>query len=41
MAHGVELRVVPGVGHFTMIEDPDTFNHELTETLKQLAAPRT
>lgn len=37
-AHGVELKVVQGVGHFTMIEDPAAFNHELTDTLRQLAA---
>ena len=37
----VDLRVVPGVGHFTMIEDPDTFNQELADTLKKLATSRT
>jgi pimeloyl-ACP methyl ester carboxylesterase len=34
--HGVELRVVPGVGHFVMMEDPDAFNTELANILTRL-----
>ena len=38
-AHGVELMVISGVGHFAMIEDPDAFNHHLTSAIDQLTAP--
>ena len=31
--HGVELVLMPGVGHFLMLEDPDTFNRLLGETI--------
>lgn len=32
--HGVKAVLVPGVGHFLMMEDPDTFNHLLGETIE-------
>jgi pimeloyl-ACP methyl ester carboxylesterase len=38
-AHGVELKVIPNVGHFTMIEDPEAFNQALTDILSDLATP--
>ena len=31
--HGVEVVLMPGVGHFLMLEDPDTFNRLLGETI--------
>lgn len=31
--HGVRTVLVPGVGHFLMLEDPDTFNRLLGETV--------
>ena len=31
--HGVEVVLMPGVGHFLMLEDPDTFNRLLGETV--------
>ena len=34
--HGVELRIIPGVSHFIMLEDPESFNAELTKILTQL-----
>ena len=34
-AHGVELVVMPGVGHFPMMEDPDAFNRLLAETIRK------
>lgn len=37
-AHGIELIVMSNVGHFTMMEDPATFNEVLEETIKNLAA---
>ena len=37
-AHGIELIVMSNVGHFTMMEDPATFNEVLEETIKKLAA---
>jgi len=38
-SHHVELVVMSGVGHFVMMEDPDTFNHHLTSIVATLAAP--
>lgn len=35
-AHGVELIEIPGVGHFTMLEDPDGFNEALARTIDRL-----
>jgi pimeloyl-ACP methyl ester carboxylesterase len=32
--HGVKAVLMPGVGHFLMMEDPDTFNHLLCETIE-------
>ncbi|MEX0668101.1 MAG: alpha/beta hydrolase [Acidimicrobiia bacterium] len=32
--HGVRSVLMPGVGHFLMMEDPDTFNHHLDETIR-------
>lgn len=32
-AHGVKAVIMPGVGHFPMIEDPEAFNHVLEEAL--------
>ena len=32
--HGVRAVLLPGVGHFLMMEDPDTFNHLLDETIR-------
>ena len=32
---------MPGVGHFAMMEDPDTFNRLLNETVDGFKAPRT
>lgn len=40
-SHGVQLRVMANVGHFVMMEDPDMFNDELADILKQLDATRT
>ncbi len=33
--HGVETVLMPGVGHFLMLEDPDTFNRLLGETIEE------
>jgi pimeloyl-ACP methyl ester carboxylesterase len=38
--HGVELRIIPGVGHFIMMEDPESFNAELNEILRRLDQTR-
>jgi pimeloyl-ACP methyl ester carboxylesterase len=35
-AHGIDLRIIPNAGHFTMMEDPQTFNIELTDILTGL-----
>ena len=35
-AYGVDLRVIRGVGHFVMLEDPDSFNSELDDIVQQL-----
>jgi pimeloyl-ACP methyl ester carboxylesterase len=32
--HGVKAVLMPGVGHFLMMEDPDTFNRLLGETIE-------
>jgi sigma-B regulation protein RsbQ len=34
--HGVDLRIVSGVGHFIMLEDPESFNTELNDILTRL-----
>jgi pimeloyl-ACP methyl ester carboxylesterase len=36
--HGVETVLMPGVGHFEMLEDPDTFNQVLSRTIEQFVA---
>lgn len=36
--HGVEVVVMPGVGHFLMLEDPARFNALLAEAIGSLAA---
>jgi pimeloyl-ACP methyl ester carboxylesterase len=33
--HGLSHVTMPGVGHFAMIEDPDTFNRLLAEAIKE------
>jgi pimeloyl-ACP methyl ester carboxylesterase len=33
--HGVEVVLMPGVGHFLMLEDPHTFNRLLGETVEE------
>ena len=35
-AHGVEGVLMPGVGHFLMMEDPDTFNRLLEQVIDEL-----
>lgn len=35
-SHGVQLRVINGVGHYTMMEAPDAFNVELADILAEL-----
>ncbi len=32
-----ELKLMPGIGHFVMIEEPDKFNKLLSETINELA----
>ena len=32
-----ELKLMPGIGHFVMIEEPDKFNKLLNETVNELA----
>ncbi len=32
--HGVRTILLPGVGHFLMMEDPDTFNRLLGDTIE-------
>jgi len=39
VAHGVELVAMSDVGHFTMMEDPDTVNGHLSNTIDQLTKP--
>lgn len=36
-AHGVRFVVMSGVGHFAMLEDPDTFNDVLSEVVGQFS----
>jgi pimeloyl-ACP methyl ester carboxylesterase len=33
--HGVTTVVMPGVGHFLMMEDPDTFNRLLNDVIDE------
>jgi len=35
----VQLAVMPGLGHFPMLEDPAEFNRLLERALKELLAP--
>jgi pimeloyl-ACP methyl ester carboxylesterase len=37
--HGVKAVLMSGVGHFPMMEDPDTFNRLLAETIVQFTSP--
>jgi pimeloyl-ACP methyl ester carboxylesterase len=39
--HGVKTVLMPGVGHFAMMEDPDAFNRLLNETVEGFKASRT
>ena len=32
-----ELKLMPGIGHFVMLEDPKKFNQLLTKTVKALS----
>lgn len=34
--HGVDLRIIPGVGHFIMLEDPESLRAELTDIFDEL-----
>jgi pimeloyl-ACP methyl ester carboxylesterase len=34
--HGIEVELMSGVGHFVMMEDPQTFNRLLDEAVKRL-----
>jgi pimeloyl-ACP methyl ester carboxylesterase len=34
--HSFKVKLMANVGHFNMIEDPETFNHLLDETVKEL-----
>jgi pimeloyl-ACP methyl ester carboxylesterase len=36
--YGVETVLMPGVGHFEMMEDPDTFNELLALAIEQFRA---
>jgi pimeloyl-ACP methyl ester carboxylesterase len=36
----VELAVMPGVGHFLMVEDPEEFNRLLRRAVRELAGAR-
>jgi pimeloyl-ACP methyl ester carboxylesterase len=36
--HGVNTVLIPGVGHFLMMEDPDTFNRLLGDAIQELSA---
>ena len=35
--YGIEVILMPGVGHFVMMEDPETFNRLLGENVEELA----
>jgi pimeloyl-ACP methyl ester carboxylesterase len=37
--HGVKTVLMSGVGHFEMLEDPDTFNQVLSRTIQQFLPP--
>lgn len=37
--HGVKPVLMPGVGHFLMMEDPDAFNRLLGETIEEFISP--
>ncbi len=39
-SHGVHARVLPNVGHFLMLEDPDAFNRALSEVVRELEGSR-
>jgi pimeloyl-ACP methyl ester carboxylesterase len=39
--HGVATIVMPGVGHFLMLEDPPAFNQLLTETIERFRVEHT
>jgi pimeloyl-ACP methyl ester carboxylesterase len=36
-AASFEVRLMSGVGHFVMLEDPEVFNQLLTETINELS----
>jgi pimeloyl-ACP methyl ester carboxylesterase len=36
--YGVQVALMPDMGHFVMLEDPDTFNQLLEETVQQFLA---
>ena len=38
--HGVSVVLVPGVGHFVMLEDPPGFNRALEEVVAHFLASR-
>jgi pimeloyl-ACP methyl ester carboxylesterase len=38
--HGVRAVLMPKVGHFAMLEDPDAFNRVLAETIEEFEAAR-
>lgn len=33
--YGIDVLLMTGIGHFVMMEDPDTFNHLLTEVIEE------
>ena len=35
--HGVQMVLLPGVGHFLMMEDPDRFNRLLGEVIEEFS----
>jgi pimeloyl-ACP methyl ester carboxylesterase len=39
--HGVRTVLMPGVGHFAMLEDPSAFNRLLDETIREITASAT
>lgn len=38
--HGIEVKLIPDVGHFVMIEAPDVFNTLVDEAVKKFVARR-